>query len=50
MVAPIAWACPPQGYGPWEAVTSTLTEALVARGHDVTLFAAAGPEPRVACA
>ncbi len=42
MVAPIAWACPPRGYGPWEAVTSTLTEALVARGHDVTLFAAGG--------
>lgn len=42
MVAPIAWACPPRGYGPWEAATSTLTEALVARGHDVTLFAAGG--------
>lgn len=42
MVAPIAWACPPQGYGPWEAATSTLTEALLARGHDVTLFAAGG--------
>ena len=42
MVAPIAWACPPAAYGPWEAVASTLTEALVARGHDVTLFAAGG--------
>ena len=42
MVAPIAWACPPAAYGPWEAATSTLTEALVARGHDVTLFAAGG--------
>lgn len=42
MIAPIAWACPPRGYGPWETVTSTLTEALVARGHDVTLFAAGG--------
>ncbi len=42
MVAPIAWACPPRGYGPWETATSTLTEALVARGHDVTLFAAGG--------
>lgn len=42
MIAPIAWACPPRGYGPWEAATSTLTEALVARGHDVTLFAAGG--------
>lgn len=42
MVAPIAWACPPSGYGPWEAATSTLTEALVRQGHDVTLFAAGG--------
>ncbi|WP_299844778.1 glycosyltransferase family 4 protein [uncultured Jannaschia sp.] len=42
MIAPIAWSCPPRGYGPWEAATSTLTEALVARGHDVTLFAAGG--------
>ena len=42
MVAPIAWACPPSGYGPWESVTSTLTEALVRRGHEVTLFAAGG--------
>ena len=42
MLAPIAWRCPPAAYGPWEAATSTLTEALVARGHDVTLFAAGG--------
>ncbi len=42
MIAPIAWSCPPRGYGPWEAATSTLTEALVASGHDVTLFAAGG--------
>jgi hypothetical protein len=42
MIAPIAWRCPPAGYGPWEAATSTLTEALVARGHEVTLFAAGG--------
>jgi len=42
MIAPIAWRCPPAGYGPWEAATSTLTEALVSRGHEVTLFAAGG--------
>lgn len=42
MVAPIAWACPPAAYGPWEAATATLAEALAARGHDVTLFAAGG--------
>ena len=35
----VAWRTPPRQYGPWELVTSLLTEALVARGVDVTLFA-----------
>jgi len=39
MLAPISWRTPPRHYGPWELVTSLLTEALVARGLDVTLFA-----------
>lgn len=39
MLAPIAWRTPPRHYGPWELVTSLLTEALVTRGIDVTLFA-----------
>jgi glycosyltransferase involved in cell wall biosynthesis len=39
MLAPIAWRTPPVHYGPWELVTSLLTEGLVARGIDVTLFA-----------
>lgn len=39
MLAPIAWRTPPRHYGPWELVTSLLTEALIARGLDVTLFA-----------
>jgi glycosyltransferase involved in cell wall biosynthesis len=39
MIAPISWRTPPRHYGPWELVTSLLTEALVARGLDVTLFA-----------
>ncbi|QDV26436.1 Capsular glucan synthase [Aureliella helgolandensis] len=39
MLAPIAWRTPPRSYGPWELVTSMLTEALVKRGIDVTLFA-----------
>lgn len=39
MLAPIAWRTPPHHYGPWELSTSVLTEALVARGLDVTLFA-----------
>ena len=39
MLAPIAWRTPPHHYGPWELATSMLTEALVRRGVDVTLFA-----------
>ena len=41
MLAPIAWRVPPRHYGPWERVVSLLTEGLVARGLDVTLFATA---------
>jgi glycosyltransferase involved in cell wall biosynthesis len=39
MLAPISWRTPPRAYGPWELVTSLLTEALVARGVEITLFA-----------
>jgi glycosyltransferase involved in cell wall biosynthesis len=39
MLAPISWRTPPRHYGPWELITSLLTDALVARGVDVTLFA-----------
>jgi len=35
----VAWRTPPRAYGPWEAVVSLLTEGLVGRGIDVTLFA-----------
>ena len=38
-VAPPLQQVPPAGYGGTERVISTLTEALVRRGHDVTLFA-----------
>ena len=41
MLAPIAWRVPPRHYGPWELVVSLLTEGLVERGVDVTLFATA---------
>lgn len=41
MLAPIAWRTPPRHYGPWELVTSLLTEELVRHGVDVTLFATA---------
>ena len=39
MLSAISWRTPPRAYGPWELVTSLLTEALIARGIDVTLFA-----------
>ena len=39
MLSPIAWRTPPKNYGPWEQVASVLTEALVKKGLDVTLFA-----------
>jgi glycosyltransferase involved in cell wall biosynthesis len=39
VLAPISWRAPPRHYGPWEQFASLLTEGLVARGIDVTLFA-----------
>jgi glycosyltransferase involved in cell wall biosynthesis/quercetin dioxygenase-like cupin family protein len=41
MLSPVAWRTPPRDYGPWEQVVSLLTEGLVKRGVDVTLFATA---------
>ncbi len=41
MLSPVAWRTPPRHYGPWERVVSLLTEGLVSRGVDVTLFASA---------
>jgi glycosyltransferase involved in cell wall biosynthesis len=46
MLSPIAWRTPPRHYGPWESVASLLTEGLVARGHDVTLFATEDSQTR----
>jgi glycosyltransferase involved in cell wall biosynthesis len=42
MLAPPWLTVPPKGYGGVEWVVSGLTEALVARGHAVTLFCAPG--------
>ena len=42
MLAPPWLSVPPSGYGGVETVVSALTEALVARGHAVTLFCAPG--------
>jgi Glycosyltransferase Family 4 len=39
ILSPIAWRTPPRQYGAWETVASNITEGLVARGWDVTLFA-----------
>ena len=39
MLSPVAWRTPPRRYGAWETVASNITEGLVARGWDVTLFA-----------
>lgn len=39
MLSSISWRTPPRAYGPWELVTSLLTEALLDLGIDVTLFA-----------
>jgi glycosyltransferase involved in cell wall biosynthesis len=39
ILSPVAWRTPPRQYGAWETVASNVTEGLVARGWDVTLFA-----------
>ena len=39
VLSPIAWRTPPRHYGAWETVASNITEGLVSRGWDVTLFA-----------
>ncbi len=44
MLSPIAWRTPPRSYGPWERVVSLLTEGLVRKGINVTLFATADSE------
>jgi glycosyltransferase involved in cell wall biosynthesis len=39
VLAPVAWRTPPRHYGPWEQMASNLTEGLIEKGIDVTLFA-----------
>jgi glycosyltransferase involved in cell wall biosynthesis len=41
VLAPVSWRVPPRHYGPWEQFASLLTEGLVAKGVDTTLFATA---------
>lgn len=39
ILSTVAWRTPPRHYGPWEQIASNITEGLVKRGLDVTLFA-----------
>lgn len=43
-IAPLWELVPPQAYGGTELVVHLLTDGLVSRGHDVTLFAASGSD------
>jgi hypothetical protein len=43
-LASLWMSVPPSTYGGAERITHLLTEELVRRGHDVTLFAAAGSQ------
>jgi glycosyltransferase involved in cell wall biosynthesis len=43
LVAPPYFDIPPKGYGGTEAVVAHLAEALIARGHDVTVLGAGEP-------
>src|SRR3954451_13898037 len=45
-IAPVATTVPPPKSGSVETMTSLLTEGLVERGHDVTLFATADSKTR----
>src|SRR5689334_15847957 len=45
-IAPLCESVPPQLYGGTERVVAQLTDALVAQGHDVTLFASADSRTR----
>jgi glycosyltransferase involved in cell wall biosynthesis len=47
-VAPVATTIPPSKSGSVEQVTAALTDALAARGHEVTLFATGGSTTRAA--
>ncbi len=46
LVAPLYESVPPGAYGGTERVVAALADELVVRGHEVTLFAAAGSQTR----
>jgi glycosyltransferase involved in cell wall biosynthesis len=39
VLSPVAWRTPPRHYGPWEQIASSITEGMVKKGAEVTLFA-----------
>jgi glycosyltransferase involved in cell wall biosynthesis len=39
IISPVAWRTPPRTYGAWETIAGNITEEMVRRGFDVTLFA-----------
>jgi glycosyltransferase involved in cell wall biosynthesis len=45
-IAPLWFTIPPKGYGGIERIISVLTEELIERGHEVTLFASPGSKTR----
>src|SRR5262249_17404541 len=45
-IAPLQVAVPPMAYGGTERVVAELTDTLVQRGHDVTLFASGDSQTR----
>ena len=45
-IAPLFESVPPRLYGGTERVVSALTEELVKRGHEVTLFASGDSQTR----
>lgn len=46
ILSPVAWRTPPRHYGPWEQVASNVTEGLVEKGMEVTLFATLDSETK----
>ena len=49
ILSPIAWRTPPRQYGAWETVASNVTEGLVSRGWNVTLFATGDSVTALTC-
>lgn len=46
ILSSIHWRTPPRKYGPWELITSYISEGMVKRGHQVTLYATGDSETK----